>query len=189
MEACVTHRLVIAVDPGLTGAIAALADGEYSRVIDMPVVAKRNGANEVDPALLAQAIREIRGKHLGAYCVAVLEQVGAMPSIPGPGGVRRGMGATSAFGFGDTFGTIRGVIATLGIPVVRVVPQTWKRHFGLRGADKNASRAMALQRCPAAAGALTRVKDNGRAEAILLALYGADTEVIPAAPTTLETVQ
>jgi crossover junction endodeoxyribonuclease RuvC len=38
--------------------------------------------------------------------------------------------------------------------------------------DKDAARGVAIQRFPAMAGAFARKKDDGRAEAALIALYG-----------------
>ncbi|MDO8605136.1 MAG: hypothetical protein Q7R40_01240, partial [Phaeospirillum sp.] len=48
-------------------------------------------------------------------------------------------------------------------------PGVWKRTLGLLKADKAASRARAVELYPEVAGRLTRVKDHGRAEALLLA--------------------
>lgn len=47
----------------------------------------------------------------------------------------------------------------------------WKRRFGLIGQDKDAARLLAIQRFPATAFQLQRKKDNGRADALLIALW------------------
>jgi crossover junction endodeoxyribonuclease RuvC len=48
-----------------------------------------------------------------------------------------------------------------------------KKFHGLRGGDKEGSRQRALQLFPAAHALLARKKDHGRAEASLIALFGA----------------
>ena len=50
-------------------------------------------------------------------------------------------------------------------------PASWKKHFKL-SKDKGVSRATASQRFPQNAELFKRVKDDGRAEAALIALYG-----------------
>jgi hypothetical protein len=59
------------------------------------------------------------------------------------------------------------------IPVEIVEPSVWKRFWRLPGKDKESARQKALQLFPAAHAALARKKDHGRAEASLIALYGA----------------
>ncbi|QNH21237.1 hypothetical protein HEP73_02149 [Xanthomonas sp. GW] len=155
-----TMRLTFGIDPGLTGAIATLIDGEAGLILDMPT-AQVGDWREVDARALALWIREQRAAHPGAYVSACIEKVGAFP----------GDGGTSAFRFGDSYGGARAVLQVLGIPYTRAIPAVWKRRFGLLGQDKDAARLLALQRFPSAADALKRKKDNGRADALLLALY------------------
>jgi crossover junction endodeoxyribonuclease RuvC len=57
------------------------------------------------------------------------------------------------------------------VPQVYVTPGKWKRFYGL-SAEKEKSRELAIQTWPAS-DAFRRKKDHGRAEAALLALYGA----------------
>ena len=56
-------------------------------------------------------------------------------------------------------GTITAVLACLGIPCIMVRPNEWKKALGLVKAEKDQSRALAIQRFPAAATYLQRVKD------------------------------
>jgi crossover junction endodeoxyribonuclease RuvC len=91
-----------------------------------------------------------------------------MPSTQG----RRGMGAVSSFNFGRAAGVVHGALAALGFQINFVRPTEWKKYFGLSGKDKHASIAMAKNLYPEAAELLTRKKDHGRAEAILIAAYG-----------------
>jgi len=154
-------RLTFGIDPGLTGAIVTLIDGEAGPMIDMPT-RRVDGWGEIDARALAIFIREQRAAHPGAYASACVEKVGAMP----------GDGGTSAFRFGETSGGIRFTLDVLGIPYTRAIPAVWKRQFALIGKEKDAARQLCLQRFPEAAHMLTRKKDNGRADALLIALYG-----------------
>lgn len=89
---------------------------------------------------------------------AVVEQVGAMP----------GQGVSSMFAFGQAFGLALGVLAGLGVATVTVTPAAWKRDLRLC-AGKDAARLRAAQLWPAQAAEFRRVRDDGRAEAALLA--------------------
>ena len=66
---------------------------------------------------------------------------------------------------------ILGVCSALRIPVSLVTPSKWKRDMGLT-ADKDQARARAAQLWPGAAKQFARKKDDGRAEAALIALWG-----------------
>lgn len=167
-----TMRLVIGIDPGQSGAIVALADGEPVKIIDMPTMARRAGGYQVDGATLAASLRGLFHEHSGAYIVAVVEQVGSMPN----------QGVSSMFRFGQSDGIVRGVIAALGIGMVEVPPQTWKRALGLIGCAKDCARTLAIQRFPAVAIQLARKKDCGRADALLIALWGEQTDAAAASP-------
>lgn len=165
-----TLRIHFGIDPGLSGAIAVLADGEAIDVLDMPTREVGKG-REVDAAALAALIREVRGAHHGASFAATLETVFAM------GAGREGAGGAAAMQrLGDARGAARGVLEALGVPYIRAAPATWKREYGLiglpKGDSKEASRQTALRIFPGMAERLRRKKDDGRAEALLLARYG-----------------
>lgn len=147
---------ILAVDPGLTGAIAfycPTAPGLIT-VEDMPVADK-----DIDPSALARRIRQL------APNVAIVERVSAMP----------GQGVSSMFRFGCGYGMVQGVIASIGIPIHLVTPAKWKKHFRLT-AEKEVARAAAIRLWPTS-DRFGRKKDVGRAEAALLARYAA--EVMP----------
>jgi crossover junction endodeoxyribonuclease RuvC len=146
----------IGIDPGLSGAIAFLDDNlELIKVVDMPIMMIRKGKNQVNAAALAGLL-----KGLPVSAVAYLEQVSAMP----------GQGVSGMFSFGTSYGIVQGVLAALGIPVVLVRPQAWKARAGLKGSEKDMARTLAIRLYPAAE--LSRKKDIGRADAILIARYG-----------------
>jgi len=93
--------------------------------------------------------------------MAIIEQVAAM----------RGQGVTSMFRFGQSYGATQMAVAAHKIPMQFVTPAKWKSYLGL-SRDKGVSRSLASQRFPKQADLFKRVKDDGRAEAALLALYG-----------------
>jgi len=150
---------IIGIDPGAAGAVAILEDGKLVQVFDMPVVQITVGGKakrRVAPELLAS---ELRLYNL-ADTVAVVEQVGAMP----------GQGVTSMFAFGQAYGLVLGVLAGLWIPTTTVTPSTWKKALKLN-TGKDGARAKAAQLWPVQAGEFKRAKDDGRAEAALLAYW------------------
>ncbi len=146
--------MILGIDPGNTGAIAWLStEGHLIEVHDLPVV-KGSGLIE---AVLVDMIRARSDVHH-----AWIERVASSPQ----------MGVVSAFNFGMGYGKIKGVLAACGIPLTEVTPAKWKGALRL-SSDKSASRARAAQLWPGLAGTFARVKDDGRAEAALIGLYGA----------------
>jgi crossover junction endodeoxyribonuclease RuvC len=76
------------------------------------------------------------------------------------------------FSFGRALGVIEGVTAGFRMNVDWVTPQAWKKHYGLIKSDKNASRAKAQEVFPAYRDLFARAKDDGPAEAALIAMWG-----------------
>lgn len=152
---------IIGVDPGASGAVAILEDtGQLVQVFDMPAVEIQVGGKakrRVAPEMLASELRlyNVHGT------VAVVEQVSAMP----------GQGVSSMFAFGQAYGLVLGVLAGLWIPTKTVTPSAWKKALKLN-TGKDAARAKAAQLWPQMASEFKRVKDDGRAEAALIANWG-----------------
>lgn len=146
-------------DPGITGAIAVLdAAGDLLEVFDMPVF-KIDGRSRIDVHAVGRFLDARRDSR------AVVELVGAMP----------GQGVTSMFSFGFSAGVLHGAIGALSIPLSTVTPGKWKKHFGLVK-DKDAARQLATRRWPHKGALFARVKDSGRAEAALIALYSIEAQ-------------
>ncbi|NIJ89447.1 crossover junction endodeoxyribonuclease RuvC [Xanthomonas campestris] len=160
-----TLRVTFGIDPGMSGAVAALIDGEAGPILDMPTmtVGKKQ---EVDARAIAVFIREIRSQHPGAVFAGCVERVRAMPPKDG-----RQAGAQSSMNFGESYAKAKTVLEVMGIPFSLAEPASWKRHFGLIGQDKEASRQLAIRRFPSAAPHLTLKKHSDRAEALLMALW------------------
>lgn len=168
-----TLHLVFGVDPGVSGAIAVVADGEPAGFIDMPTETRQSGNGQiVDGHQLGALLRGVMIQHRGAHVFAAIERVQAMPDKLK--GVRQG--SSSVFNFGQADGIARGVIRCLGIPLVSVEPSQWKRRYNLIGVEKHFSRSYVIGRFPHLAGQLGRVKDHGRSDALLVALYALETE-------------
>jgi len=145
----------IGIDPGLSGAIALLRNGDFAEVWDMPTMGRGSGTKQqINSAEVARILREC------PPCASYMELVGAMP----------GQGVSSMFNFGKAAGAVLGALAALQFPVVEVTPQKWKREFGLIGKEKDIARTVCQQLMPLAP--LSRKKDGGRADALLIALYG-----------------
>lgn len=76
---------------------------------------------------------------------------------------------TSTFAFGRrASGVVEGVLAACGVAASHITPAAWKRAVGLSLASKSASRAEAIRRWPDRAALFARVKDERRAEAVLI---------------------
>ena len=145
---------ILGVDCGLSGAWALLDDsGRLVAVGDMPASDGAVSAHLLTTELDMPDVDEWAR-------VAVVEIAGAMP----------GQGVSSTWKFARATGVVEGVLAGLGWPVHTVTPATWKRGLGL-GKDKAASRAMAARLWPDMADRFKRVKDDGRAEAALIAWW------------------
>lgn len=142
--------IVLGIDPGSkTGAYAIiLADGAAS-VGDLPVA-----DDGVMPRPFFNMLCDLQPT------VAIVERVSAMP----------GNGAASMFKFGRSYGAILACLACAGVRTELATPTVWKKHFALPGKDKERSRELASRLFPSVTG-LHRVKDHGRAEALLLAHY------------------
>lgn len=160
---------VIGVDPGLKGAIARIAwhpaSGEvYPRVLvwDCPIVKAKRG-HEFDVSQMAAVLDEIVESNTECWhptpMVAAVERGIPMPQQASNSTYKQGRGQ----------GLWEGMLAARNIPYELVNPQAWKKALDLTKQPKDASRARAAALFPATRERLTRKKDDGRAEAILIA--------------------
>lgn len=177
----VNHMATIGIDPGKTGALALLVPG-LIRVEDMPLLPKpKKGAADIDHNAVAGAILRYRMRGGPATTVYIEDQW----ARPGDGNTRDLIAH---------FGTLQGICIGLGIPFEVVSPQKWKKFHGIvapKPADllsgdmtlaqakaksvalvKTGTRLNAALWYPEVADMLTRVKDNGRADALAIARYG-----------------
>ena len=80
-------------------------------------------------------------------------------------------GVVSMFNYGVEYGKMLGMLKTLNIPFAEIHPNLWKKEFSLFHQPKERSIAVAKQLFPSISDHLTRKKDHGRAEALLIAEY------------------
>lgn len=144
-------KCIMGIDPGVSGAVAFFFPDYPHKVavFDAPSVGK-----EINAPGLTELI------HTYKPDICFIESVNAMPK----------QGVTSSFNFGQAYGCVRGVVAACGVPTVLVSPRKWKSHFAL-DSDKEKSRRLAIMKWPES-NYFNRKKDDGRAEAALIALYG-----------------
>lgn len=148
---------VIGVDPGISGAVA-LRSPQGIDVFDMPTHDLK-GRTRIDIHALDHKLNTLVLLHEPG--LAVIEDVHSMPK----------QGVASSFAFGFAAGVIQSLLVARGVPIRLVSPGAWKRVLGL-GRDKDESRLRASRLYPRHAHLWARKKDDGRAEAVLLAHYG-----------------
>lgn len=152
---------VLAIDPGMYASVAlyipgaSIKSGVRWTFLDLPV-----DANErPDVRQLRDFIRRWLPDR------AFIESVGPMP--------KQGIASTAKFM--RSTGYLESCVICCDTEITFVTPQRWKKFHGLpKGAEKEDSRQLALKLFPELAPVLERKKDHGRAEAALMAAYGAE---------------
>ena len=161
-------RFILGIDPGAHGALVLLDALEPHTfcVWDMPT-----DDQGVNPTGLVRTMEEVvrivaNVSDDDRRIRAVVENVGSRPRQAG------------AFAFGLYTGILHGVLASFAIPFELVPPSVWKPAMGLRklsdetqAQNKDRARMTATELFPQYARTFSRKKDDGRAEALLLALY------------------
>ena len=165
------RQAILGADPGAGGALALFVRSEREfkpgdvdiqlLVVDTPVYVM-NGKRRIDIYALGRLVREWDAQHGIGH--AIVENVGAMP----------GQSPNGMFAFVFSAGALQMAVASAGIPMTLVVPQVWKKTYGIPGGreNKDFARQKASMIFPAFAHLWERKKDDGRAEAALLAHYG-----------------
>ena len=143
--------MYLGLDPGFSGAWGMINHkGEYISCGDMLHDDKFIATNAV--------FAEISQARDRQDLQVIVEAVHSMP----------GQGVSSSFKFGMAYGAAISLAQRLNCPWHIVSPRMWKKALKL-DSDKDKSLLMARELWPMAP--LTRKKDNGRAEALLLAEY------------------
>ena len=147
---------IMGIDPGFSGALAVLdSDLKIEFVMDMPII-KVGKKRELDEARLSVIFKMWRSKSINV----ALEKSQTMPN----------QGIVSSGRYMASYGFLRGLCVGNGIPYHLIQPQTWKKAMMPdMGKEKGASIQKGAQLYPELS--LTRVKDHGIADAILIARY------------------
>jgi len=157
---------VLGIDPGLSGGLA-FNSGDTLRVFATPTIQTqfvKNGKKKTRSDMnLSEVVRLIRENRPD---VAYIEKVAAM----------KGQGVTGMFRFGQNFGQWQGILAALGIRLIMVTPQVWKKQFQLNR-DKDASLDLARKLFPNNLESFRLKKHDGLAEAALIRKYGFQEEI------------
>lgn len=150
--------MIIGIDPGFTGGLAIVDDEQLLEVFEMPLhVGKRKRVCGVELSMMLNDWRQLHGCNH-----AVVEYVAARPN----------QGVTSVFNFGMSYGVILGVLDTLGFTISYAAPQKWKKDLGL-DSSKDSSRSLACDLWPDLSSFFALKKDDGKAEAALMAYWKA----------------
>lgn len=147
--------IFIAIDPGLTGAIAAVDDdAQLVLCADLPVI-RDNKLAWIDSNDLTGLFLECLQ---GRPARITVERSQAMP----------GQGVSSTFTTGCVLGSILAACQRIHAPLTLVTAALWKRSMGL---DSSKSVSLDKARLLFPTAELDRKKDHNRAEALILAEY------------------
>ena len=156
--------IVIGIDPGLSGCVAAVhsTDG-YIGAEAMPLAAKPKGrrTNRVDIRALARIIADFRRLYPGDPSMGVIEEIQSR-------GGSDAMSGIAVFGMGYAFGIAHALLAVRTDELIVVSPRRWKAHYGL---DANKAESVACARRLYGSRLPTQFGHN-RAEALLIAHWG-----------------
>lgn len=112
------YKIIIAVDPGITGGIAIIEGKKKPTIHKIPVlqiVVNKKKKKIYDLEIISEILESYSGKDV----LFVQELVSAMPN----------QGVTSSFNFGWSAGATLGIAAGKGFDRYEVRPQAWKKHF------------------------------------------------------------
>jgi len=137
--------------------VACISDG-VATVFDIPTVVIKNTRRDY----LAHQFGTLVRSFVNGDVKAAIEAPFAMP--------RQASNTTLLQGRG--YGLAEGILVGCGVSYEAVAPARWKKAMSIpAGSEKGASRVLASRLFPYLAPQLARVKDDGRAEALLLAVY------------------
>lgn len=151
--------ILVGIDPGFKGALAAYdTEQKTLEVFDMPLSHEVLSNGKKRPRLNLPLLFEwLRSR--GSINFALIEKVTAAPN----------QGVTSMFRFGFQLGALEALLTSESVPYALIPALSWKMQLGLIHGSKHESRARAAILFPAYSAAFSRSKDDGRAEASLLA--------------------
>lgn len=163
--------LVIGIDVGFSGALAAVSKTDVVSLFPMPVMMGM-GSNRVDVRAIKEWLCPIWRDH--GIALVVIEHAKVMNKARGGKEIKQGV--TGMFNFGMGFGKLLGMFEVLGLKMEEVKPEDWKKVVlrGFKDKNKDAAISLCQQRFPQTRLTLPKGKkpQDGWADAICLALYG-----------------
>ena len=179
-EAVKRRNAWVGIDVGLDGAIAAIIDDEPPLIFEMPTDTIKSGTAKkpikrrvLNGFKVRRILQEIQVQVAEMY--VLIERAQLRPALrrdAATGEVKVNQGVASQAMFMEQFGLLRGILIGLGIPHEDCHPASWKADVFRGASDKTDARAKAAALFPSIADRFARVKDDGNAEAALIADYG-----------------
>jgi hypothetical protein len=161
----------LGVDPGKSGFLCLLSDGEPQFWPTPTILIGKGGKREYDVAAMRATLVAWEPD------LVVIERQQAMPTdLHG-----RKQGTASSFATGYGYGLWVGLVSGLGLPMIAPHPRTWQArlHRDIPGDSTKARSIIAAGRLfptvDLRATERCRVPHDGKADALLLAYYGAIT--------------
>lgn len=155
---------ILGIDPGINGGAALYVTGgtlddpqpRLADAIDLPTTGEK-AKRRIDAGQFFRWVVAMRPDH------AFIERAQAMPK----------QGSSSGFLYGRAVGALEAIVQCANVPLHIIEPTAWKKYFGLIKTDKENSRQKMILLVPSSAELVARKMDHGRAEAGLIAIYGA----------------
>ena len=159
--------VVLGIDIGVTGAIAAVDSYGAAQIADIPMIdipGKRMVRRRIDARGLMLLVRQF--VPAGQQALAMIEDIHTMP---GAGNSPQSQGSLM-----HSLGVVQTVLEIARLDIASVSPQTWKRHFGLIDPKLNPSQRKrksleCARRLYPQCNEIARAKDHNRSEALLIA--------------------
>lgn len=157
--------MLIAIDPGIKGALAFFRTDGAPTVYDMPTRAKPGNTkirNEVDPKALQALLRhQVPASEKG---LVVMENLNTFA-----GGSVQSMGSLEA-----TKAVICTVCELSGFDMAFVSPREWQKFFGIKATPSESTKQQSLRLARSLFGMeyCPLQKHDGRADALLIGRYG-----------------
>lgn len=159
------RRVVLGIDNGVDGAIGVIDfdTKEAIELIDIPSRHTEWGMREIDPYELRKELERLKDTY--HIIRAVIERLAKQ------GGKKGKMGYTAILSMGCSQGIVLSVLELCAITIRWILSEDWKPSIVGKGAHKNVSRTVALQKFPNMRDKLQLIKDHNRAEALLIGAY------------------
>ncbi len=138
------------IDPGQSGGLAVVSgDKQEAYAWDYP--------GSIEEA--ADLLRAVMFEH--SPVLLAIEKVSSMPK----------QGVASTFKFGQNYGVWLGALSALQIPHIIIAPTKWQRAVLDSGGGDTKARSLSMARRLFPSVDLTKKKDHGKSDALMLAIY------------------